>query len=140
MVIEQTFLIFLVIPVFFFLVLIFNTLFKKNICAVCGGIFLTWILFLVLHYLGYFQNQIILALLIGGTVSGVFNLLKSKLGLFKLPFILTLFYLGYLLLTKSFNLYIIYLLLSFWLIFGLIYILLKNKNFLQKLIECCKDW
>ncbi|GIW66576.1 MAG: hypothetical protein KatS3mg095_0474 [Candidatus Parcubacteria bacterium] len=143
MVIDEVFIIFLSIPIIFILVLLFNSIFKKNICAVCGAVSLTWILFLILYYWGYFKNQIILALLIGGTASGIFNLLKEKLGVFKLPFILTLFAFGYFLLMKIINFYVLSFLLFLWLIFGLIYIFSKKQNLqslLQKLLECCKNW
>ncbi|GBD34785.1 hypothetical protein HRbin35_00536 [bacterium HR35] len=143
MFIDEVFIIFLSIPIFFILVLFFNSIFKKNICAVCGAISLAWLLFLILYYFGYFKNQIILSLLIGGTVSGIFNLLKEKLRIFKLPFILTLFAFAYFLLVKNINFYVLYFLLFLWIIFGLIYIFSKKQNLqsiLQKLFECCKNW
>ncbi len=143
MVIDEIFLIFLTIPIFFILAFILNLILKKNFCLVCASIFLTWLFFLILHYLGYFQNKIILALLIGGTISGIFNLLKTKLNVFKLPFILTLFAFGYFLLVQKINFYILSFLIFLWLIFSLIFIISKNQNLkesLNKILECCKNW
>lgn len=135
--------IFISIVVFFVFVLIFNLLFKKKICAVCASVFLTWLIFLVLYYFDYFQNLVVLALLMGASVSGIFNLLKEKLNIFKLPFILTLLTIAYFLLVKQIDLALLIFNLILWLLFGLIFLFSKNQNLksvIKKLIECCKNW
>jgi len=135
--------IFLFITGIFIFVLIFNSIFKKKICAVCASIFLTWLILLVLFYLGYFQNLLILALLIGATVSGIFNLLKEKLNIFKLPFILTLLTIAYFLLSKQIDFYLLIFNLILWILFGLIFLISKQQNLtsiIKKLTECCKNW
>ncbi len=105
--------------------------------------FLTWLIFLVLYYFGYFQNLVVLALLMGATASGIFNLLKEKLNIFKLPFILTLLTITYFLLVKQIDFSLLIFNLILWLLFGLIFLFSKNQNLksvIKKLIECCKDW
>lgn len=140
---NELLMVFISIPIIFILTLIFNSLFKKKICAVCASVFLTWLIFLVLYYFGYFQNLVVLALLMGATASGIFNLLKEKLNIFKLPFILTLLTITYFLLVKQIDFSLLIFNLILWLLFGLIFLFSKNQNLksvIKKLIECCKDW
>ncbi|BCX15746.1 MAG: hypothetical protein KatS3mg097_638 [Candidatus Parcubacteria bacterium] len=139
----ETLIVFLSTSIIFIFVLIFNAIFKKKICAVCASVFLTWLIFLVLYYFGYFQNLLVLALLIGSSASGIFNLLKEKLNIFKLPFILTLLTIAYFLLLKQIDIALLIFNLILWLLFALIFLFSKNQNLksiFQKLIECCKDW
>lgn len=83
------------ITIAFVLSLLLQAFSKLKFCAVCASVLLTWILFLALYYLGYFENLILLAVLIGGSAVGIFSLVKKKieeqLNVFLLPFILTLF-------------------------------------------------
>ncbi len=140
---NELLMVFISIPIIFILTLIFNSLLKKKICAVCASVFLTWLIFLVLYYFGYFQNLVVLALLMGATASGIFNLLKEKLNIFKLPFILTLLTITYFLLVKQIDFSLLIFNLILWLLFGLIFLFSKNQNLksvIKKLIECCKDW
>jgi hypothetical protein len=140
---NELLMVFISIPIIFILTLIFNSLLKKKICAVCASVFLTWLIFLVLYYFGYFQNVLILALLMGASASGIFNLLKEKLNIFKLPFILTLLTIAYFLLVKQIYFSLVIFILILWILFGVIFLFSKNQNIksvFQKLIECCKNW
>ena len=51
---------------------------KKNFCAICGAVVLTWLALLILYWLGIFQNKIILALLIGESALGIFYVVERK--------------------------------------------------------------
>lgn len=138
---ELSFVLFLLV-LFFLLISGFNILFRKEICSVCSAVFLTWLTLLILFYVNLFNNQLILGILMGGTVAGLFNLLKSKLGVFKFPFAITLFFVIYFLLTFTFQSLVIYLLILLWFIFFLIFVLQKKKfsSLVEKLIRCCRNW
>ncbi len=133
----------LLVNVFFYLIFTFFSNFRnKYFCTVCASVFSTWLLFLILNYFGYFTNKVILAILIGASASGVFNLLKEKLGLFKFPFILTLFYFGYFLLTRELDFYNVAILIFLWLVFLILFFVYKKQNFkyFLKILDCCKNW
>ena len=127
----------------FFLVLLVKSMLKnKKICAICLSVSLTWIILLSFYFLGIFTDKTLIAILMGQTSIGLFYFFNEKLNVFKLPFILTLVVLIYFTLEKI-ELNVIYLLISFWIIFTLIYLFKSNKNlriFANKLIDCCKKW
>lgn len=127
----------------FFLFLIMKNLFNsKKICAICLAVSIAWIVLLSLYFLEIFTNKTIIAILMGQTSIGLFYFLNEKLGIFKLPFILTAISIIYFIL-EEIGLKVIYLLISLWFIFLVIYIFKTNKNFgvfANKLIECCKKW
>jgi len=120
--------------------------FKERFCVICASISLTWIILLILFYLDIFNNKIILALLIGTSISGIYYLIESKvkekLKIFRLPFILTLIFIGYILIEGIEGvLSVIILLAILWISFLIIYNYSSSNNSLvKKLIECCKKW
>jgi len=151
------------IIVFFILFLILKELLpkmiKKKFCVICASVFTTWVILLILFWLGIFTNKTIIALLIGQSILGIFYLAEKKadekLKLFRLPFLLTLIFSAYLLLEKSdFILTIISMLLILWAFFLLLYFYKSRRNdnekkdnkqslinsFIKKIIECCKNW
>lgn len=82
-------------------------------------------------------------ILIGASIGGIFNLLKEKLNIFKLPFILTLLTGAYLLLLKQVDFYSFIFNLVLWILFGLAFLYLKNQKLssvIQKILKCCKNW
>ena len=120
---------------------------KKNFCAICGAVVLTWLALLILYWLGIFQNKIILALLIGESALGIFYVVerkvREKLKIFRLPFLLTLIFLAYLLLEipKDIIIDIIFLIII-WIVFILIYLYRgnrKTKRIIKKLVKCCME-
>jgi|Deesub1362A_J573_1020465.scaffolds.fasta_scaffold00340_38 CDP-diglyceride synthetase len=140
------------ITVLFFVLLavkeLFNHKFKERFCVICAAVTFTWIFLLVLYWLRIFENQIIIALLIGQTTIGIFYLaekeLKDVFKLFRLPFLLTLIVIAHSLLAVPDDIIKSILFLSVvWLIFILIYVYKNNGKInylLKKLIECCKNW
>src|SRR3989344_312892 len=86
------------ITVLFFLILIIkNTLakrFNKKICVICVSVFLTWLFLLILYYMNFYENTIILSILIGQSTLGIFYLFekisRKEFTVFRLPFLLTL--------------------------------------------------
>ena len=136
------------ILVFFALLMGVKELSKKKFCVLCGAVSLTWFSLLVLYWLGIFLDKLIIALLMGSSVLGVFYLAEKKVKeswkLFGLPFYLTLVYLAYLVLEGLESLgKAALVLVSLWVVFGFLFVY-KNNNqigsFVKKLIECCKNW
>ncbi|PIN95086.1 hypothetical protein COU53_01145 [Candidatus Pacearchaeota archaeon CG10_big_fil_rev_8_21_14_0_10_30_48] len=120
--------------------------FKERFCVICASISLTWFILLTLFYLNIFDNILILAVLIGSSISGVYYLVESKVSekikIFRLPFILTLIFIGYILIEGIEGvLSVIILLAILWISFLIIYNYSSSNNSLvKKLIECCKKW
>lgn len=145
---EGIFFLILSIVLLFFIFLGIKELIKKAFCVLCASIFATWIFFFILYIIGIFKDPIIIALLIGQSILGIFYMIESKvkeeLKLFRLPFIIALITIGYSLfeIPKDFA-NVTALLLLTWIIFGLTYFYRANKStkiFVNKIIECCKRW
>jgi len=120
---------------------------KENFCVICTAAFLTWIALILLYKLHLFNNQLIIALLIGESTVGIYYLVDKKiprLKVFRLPLLLTLIFVGYSLLAIPTDLLkVVILLLAVWTVFGFVFISKSNKNIKQiveKIIECCKNW
>lgn len=132
---------------FFFVLLIKSLTKNKKICAICSAVFIAWFSLLVLFYAGKFSNQIIISVLLGMSITGIYYLAEKnagkKLTIFRLPFILTLISLGYFLVALNFQFNAIIFILALWLAFFLLYLFKENpplSSFANKLIECCKKW
>ena len=142
----------LTIAVLFFVLLVSKEFLSRNkkqkFCVICIAVTITWIFLLVLYWTNIFENKIIIAILMGQTSLGIFYLLEKKVKnefkLFRLPFLLTLIFLIYLILEgfgQGINTPLF--LIALWIFFFLIY-LFKAKSgmraFFKKIVECCKKW
>ncbi|MEX0920094.1 MAG: hypothetical protein WDZ69_00755 [Candidatus Pacearchaeota archaeon] len=143
--------IFGIIIALFFLILIARHFLpdkaKEKLCTICLAVTLTWIGLLVSYWSGIFDNLIIISLLMGSTILGIFYIVEKKvkkeLTVFRLPFLLTLFFIGYSALTISIHTSTLFFLVAFWIFFILIYSYKNNKkinSFTNKIVECCKKW
>ena len=136
------------ISALFLTILLIKSLLKiKKICVICSSIFLTWIFLLILFYLDKFTNKIIISLLLGMSITGIYYLVEKnvnkKLTIFRLPFILTLIAFGYFIITLNLLFNSIIFLVFLWLIFLFLYFFKENpklKSFSNKLVECCRNW
>ncbi len=52
---------------------------KTKICAICAAVSTTWIALLVLYYLGYFSDRLIIGILIGESVTGLMYFFERKI-------------------------------------------------------------
>ena len=90
----------------FILGLVARNLTNLRFCVLCVSISLTWLGLLGLYKLNRFYNPILLGLLIGQSITGLYYLAIKKLDrslrIFTLPFVLTLTALSYFVIT-SFN-------------------------------------
>ena len=123
----------------------FNKKLKEKFCVICVSIILTWIILLILSFLNLFQNKILIAILMGHTSLGLFYFFESfssrQMKLFRLPLLLSFISIIYFILV-GFEITSLIFLILLWMSFGFIY-LFKNsklKFFVNKLIECCKNW
>ncbi len=154
----------------FFLFLLLKKLFPKwleKICALCAAVSLTWMFYLLNWKLNLFNltvDPLLIALLMGQTILGIFYFIENKLSLqnfsspqnldltfFRLPFLLTLLFFGYALLKMavittnipSSLLSGAVALLALWLIFGMLYAFRRSshfKGFVKRIVECCRKW
>ena len=119
----------------------------EKICAICSAFTLTWILLLVLYYLGIYDNLLLIGLLMGLTILGIYytwerNVKKDKT-IFRLPVLLTLVLTGYYILTLENIIKELIILVVLWVLFLGIYRYrnnIKTKSFIDKIVECCKKW
>lgn len=116
-------------------------------CVICVSVSLTWIGLLVLYRLSRFNDPVILAILIGGSIVGLYNMLEkrvsTKLTIFRLPFLLSLMYMAYVAITFTFNLPTISLIVALWIVLGFAYVY-RNKpivnQIVKNVIKCCGEW
>ncbi len=137
------------IIILFSIGILLRRIFPK-MCAICFAVTTTWLVGLI--YLMFSStnimaiNTIMLGILMGGSAVGsmyfVFSNKAENWQIFKLPYIVTLFSLVYVVLSKSIQLNIIILVVSLWVVFLLIYFS-RNKQsskWFKEIVECCKNW
>jgi len=126
------------ITALFFILLFIKSFTKKKFCVICVSVSLTWITLLILYFLNIFTDKLIIGILMGGTSVGLFYMLYEKIGIFKLPFLLTLISMIYFIL-GGFVISTLYLIAGLWILF-FIFNLFQNKTFFKNIVECCKKW
>lgn len=150
---DPLFLIFGAISLIFIFLLMVKALGKWKFCVLCGSIGLSWLALLIVYWLNIFHNPLIIALLVGNSVVGIYYLVERKIAekfhLFRLPFFLTLLFVGYWLISWP-SIFAVdqllptgALLLVLWLIFCWVFLSRHNaklKSFVSQIINCCKNW
>ncbi len=136
--------VFLIIIVAFFVILLIKVLIKKEFCAICAAVSLTWVFLIVLNKMSLFDDKTFIAVLMGQSVLGIFYLAEKKaannLKFFRLPFLLSLTFLAYFVIGE-FVFSVAKLLLALWLFFLAIFLYRHNAKvnvFVEKIIACCK--
>jgi len=147
---DQLLIIWISITALFFIMLIIKTITKWRFCALCASISVTWLTLLGLYWAKAFNDPLLIALLIGNSVVGIYYLVEKKITekyhVFRLPFFLTLLLIGYALITQIqlARLLPSALLTAFlWAFFILLYIYRNNSKFkttISAIINCCKNW
>lgn len=140
--------IFLSIATLFIALMLFQAISKWKFCALCASVSLTWLTLLAAYKLEKFNNPVILALLMGQSVVGVFYLVEKKVEekyrLFRMPFVLTLTAVFYLALDATRPAFTALLVpAGLWLVMLVIYISREQprlKTAVEKIINCCKNW
>lgn len=120
--------------------------YKDKVCVICFSVSTTWIILLILNYLDYFQNTLIIALFMGQSVLGLFyileNRIKEEFKLFLLPILLTLSGVAYILLNEMINELFLFL-IGLWALLIGIYSLRQGKKvraMVNRITACCKNW
>lgn len=137
-----------VIAALFVALLIAKSITKWNFCVICVSISVTWMALLVLYWLGSFNQPIIIAVLMGQTIVGLYYFLEKKtaegLHIFRLPLLLTLTLAAFVALDVTTDLaYGLSLLAVLWAVLSLLYFYRqspKTKIVVDRIIACCKDW
>ncbi|MDH3309941.1 MAG: hypothetical protein OEM48_07050 [Gammaproteobacteria bacterium] len=138
----------LMIVVLFILLLIVKKITEWKFCVMCTSVSLTWMTLLVLYWLGMFGQPVIIAVLMGQTVVGMYYFLEHKtegsLHIFRLPLLLTLTLAAFVLLDVTMKLaYSLGLLALLWILLLLMYFYRHNpktKIVVDRIIACCRDW
>jgi|GEM_PF-2522591 len=122
-----------------------------NLCAICFATSGAWIIgFIYMLISGSTisdTNILSLGILMGGSVVGSMYYLSSKLSeenqLFKLPYLITLFALVYMVLTREFVGSMVVGVGGLWLLFFLLFSVRDSgrlKGSIAHIIKCCKNW
>ena len=130
----------------FALLLVFKKITSLRFCVACVSIAGAWVLLLVLYWFGIFDNLILLALLMGQSIVGVYYLLEKRLPqryqVFRMPFLLSATFVAYTTLA-GLEFPALWLLVSLWIASGLLYFYRhhpKLKSTVDHLLACCRDW
>ena len=140
------FYVFLAISLMFIASLVIKNLVNKAFCSLCVAVASVWLVLLFLYKTGRFSDGILLALLIGQSITGIFYLayrkLPKSLRIFSLPFFLSLTAVFYTLITADIQLAVFILLLVLWLAAWIIFIYRNDpgkKGIAKILAKCCED-
>ncbi len=138
-------LVFVTVALIFALVLGAKRFVKRDLCALCLSVSLTWVGLLILQKVGLFGNTVLLALLMGQSVTGIFYMLKDRvpkvLRIFTLPFFLSLTAVAYVLITSDYIIWTFLLLTAVW-IAGWVIFAVRDDPGAQPLatvvMNCCE--
>jgi hypothetical protein len=141
-------LIFAAIAVLFVVLLVGKGVIKSHFCVICASVSMTWAALLGFFWAGMFDEPILIAVLMGESVVGLYYLVEKKtkeqLHIFRLPFLLTATFVAYVLLGRSEGVVASFLLLlSLWVVFGIIYLSRTHAythKVVERIIACCRDW
>ena len=135
-----------IISLIFITGLVLRTKTRTPLCALCLSISATWLGLLFLYKTNHYHDQVLLSLLMGQTITGVFYYavrhLPKTLRVFSLPFFLSLTAIFYILITNLINLSIFMLLTFLWLMAWLLFVWRNDpgKKSLSKIVaNCCED-
>ncbi len=137
-----------VITVLFVALLITKSLTQWKFCVICVSVSATWLALLALYWLGLFNQPVIIAVLMGQTIVGLYYFLEKRtaeaLHIFRLPLLLTLTLAAFVALNVTTDLvYGVSLIALMWIVLSLLYFYRQNpttKTVVDRIIACCRDW
>lgn len=116
-------------------------------CAICLAVSVTWFTLLILFWFELFENQLLIAILMGQSSLGLYYLLEkrapNRLLVFRLPVLVSLIMIVYTTLAQALYIDALLIVASIWIIFSLLYVYRTNERIRNKtkaFIECCGDW
>ncbi len=120
---------------------------REKLCVLCVAFCVSWLVLLVLWWLNMFSDVIILALLVGLSVLGVFysweRRVRKQYLVFRLPVLLSLVFVAYSAIKKNADWNAIVFLIVLWVVFLFVFLYRTHTRFqgvVEKLIACCRDW
>lgn len=136
------------IAILFAFLLLIKNFTTRRFCVLCGAVSLTWIGLLILRELDYVDQPLVLGVLMGESVFGVYHLVEKKVPeawhVFRLPFLLTVTSIALVVLSPSVPLgLLIIFLASLWIVTAVIFVQRDHgrlRTMAKRLIACCKDW
>lgn len=128
--------------------LAFKAATKLRFCVICASVSLTWIGLLIAYRVGAFHDPVIVALLMGQSVVGIYYLAEKRLPerfhVFRLPFLLSATTGAAVLLGRLTGATaVLSLLAALWASFGFVYAYRQDariKTLADRVVACCKDW
>ena len=137
----------LVIACLFVLALAIKKKLSLKVCVLCASIFVTWVSLLVLYRTNHFHDVVLLSLLMGQCVTGLFYFLEKRvapsLRIFTLPFFLTLTAIFYFAITLTKDvLPSLFVLLGLWIVAYVIFAWRNDpgkKQLSDTVMNCCED-
>lgn len=140
------FYVFLAISLLFMASLAFkNLILKKPFCSLCVAVASVWLALLVLYKNGRFNDDVLIGLLVGQSITGIFYFARRRrpkiLRIFSLPFFLSLTAIFYTIVTGDIQLSVFVLLLVLWLAAWVVFTMRNDpgKKVAKILAECCED-
>ena len=137
----------LTISLLFYVGLLIKPLLKMKFCTICLAVSLTWLSLFALRQLGLFDNDLILAILLGQSVVGGYYLWERRAEagalVFRLPVILALTFGAWTLLLLELDLSLLGVVIVVWIVHGLLYNYRTRegvKTYVDKIIACCSKW
>lgn len=139
--------VFLAIATVFAVMLVLKRWLPFRMCAICISVSLSWISLLILYRVGVIQDAIILALLMGQSSLGVYYLIEKyapkELTIFRLPFLLSLTLIAYMLISWTVPVWAILFNALVWLLLIGLYAYRRSPKLsagINSLIDCCSKW
>ncbi len=119
---------------------------KKRFCVLCASVSLTWLSFLIFYWTDNFHDQVLLSLLMGQSVTGLYYFVEKRvpksLKIFTLPFFLSLTAGAYMLIKTELVMAAFGILLGLWILAWLIFAYRADpgkRNLANTVMECCED-
>lgn len=135
------------VTILFVLLLTLRSFLSIRVCALCGAVFLSWVILLGLSFLGYHVDMVAIALLAGGSIVGGMYLLEEKLPVryhvFRFPLFLTAITILYTILAEASS-YVTYIVLgALWVVTVVLFFNKRTsrlKGIIKSVIDCCRNW
>lgn len=130
----------------FIVSLLAKHLLNRKFCVLCASVTITWLGLLGLYFFDLFHDTILIAILMGQSITGLYYFVDKRvakpLKVFTLPFLLTLTAVVYMLIKTRVIMAAFVLLLAIWLVCWLIFVYRGDpgkKPLVKALMECCED-
>lgn len=132
----------------FLLFLLVKQITSLRFCVLCASVSTSWLLLLLLYWFSVSVDPVLIAVLMGQSVVGMYYLVEKKvqeeMHIFRLPFLLTCTVVVFALLGYFSDLFAPLILLGIvWSLLIVVYAYRSNpkvRHIIKKLVECCKNW